>query len=147
MKKTNWLPLWYQTKGVYTGKVIEKADIPPRTRLVLRFNKFYKNDKCPKFVYCFSDREALDGIKHEKVELQQHYQEDDYVSLTTVLHLIEDTFRYAYDDVDAWKTYMRQFIELLLNNSVKAVEVDDVEQTSIDGETYVLADEAISLTR
>lgn len=146
MKKTNWLPLWYQTKGVYTGKIIKKDEIPPRTRLVLKFNKFYKNDKCPKFVYCFSDREALDGIEHEKVELQQHYHGGDYVPLVTVLKLIEETFRHADDD--DWRDYMSQFIESLLNNSAKAVEVnDDGEQTSIDDNAYAWAAEARRATR
>lgn len=146
MKKTNWLPLWYQTKGVYTGRVIEKDEIPARTRLVVRFNKFYKHDKCPKFVYCFSDREALDGIEHEKVELQQHYHEGDYISSDTVLRLIYETFMYADDD--DWRIYMQRFIDAILNDSVKAVEIDDDgEQTTLDDNTYGWAEEARRVTR
>lgn len=55
--KTKWQGLWAQDRqGLYAGRVIKKADIPPYTRVVMRYNKFYeKGGNKPKFIFCFAD--------------------------------------------------------------------------------------------
>lgn len=60
---TKWQGLWMQERqGFYAGQVIKKADIPKYTRIVLRYNKFYKKDgNRPRFVYCFADSEGYES--------------------------------------------------------------------------------------
>lgn len=57
--KTEWQGLWSQGHpGAFAGKVINKADIPDYTRIVLKYNKYYeKGSKRPRFIYCFMDAE------------------------------------------------------------------------------------------
>ena len=79
---TKWMGLWPQDRqGFYAGQVIKKQDIPPHTRIVLRYNKFYEKDSNkPRFVYCFADSE---GYKSKCVPIE-----------------IEETERmYTYDEV------------------------------------------------
>lgn len=77
--KTKWLGLWAQERaGLYAGQVIKKSDIPKYTRVVLRYNKYYKKgDKRPRFVFCFADSE---GYKETcipiEIEEGRPYKED-----------------------------------------------------------------------
>ena len=65
-EKTKWLGLWKNRSGVYSGRTIKKADIPPYTRIIVRYNKFYEKDSNkPKYVYCFANGEASDAITVE----------------------------------------------------------------------------------
>lgn len=65
-KKTQWLGLWKNRQGVYSGQVFKKADIPPYSRLIVRYNKFRDaNSNRPAFVYCFASGDAADAITIE----------------------------------------------------------------------------------
>ena len=60
---SKWMGLWAQERsGFYAGQVIKKGDIPKYTRIVLRYNKFYKKgSNRPRFVYCFADSEGYES--------------------------------------------------------------------------------------
>ena len=81
--KTNWLGLWNNREGVYSGQVIKKADIPPYARLVVRYNKFYEKDSNrPRFVYCFASGDSAKAITvkktHEEfIDMQNSPYEED----------------------------------------------------------------------
>ena len=75
-KKSQWLGLWNNRSGVYSGQLINKKDIPTgkgeKVRLILRYNKFYEADtNRPRFVYCFADSEAQDDIC-TPIEWEEH---------------------------------------------------------------------------
>lgn len=63
MGTTKWLGLWHQERqAFYAGQVIKKTDIPNYTRLVMRFNKYYKpGSNMPRFVYCFADSKGYES--------------------------------------------------------------------------------------
>lgn len=63
MSTTKWLGLWHQERqGFYAGQIIKKADIPNRTRVVMRFNKYYKaGSNRPRFVFCFADSKGYES--------------------------------------------------------------------------------------
>lgn len=72
--KTQWLGLWKNRQGVYSGQTIKKAEIPPYSRLIVRYNKFWNaNSNLPKFVYCFASGDAARAITIEVTH-------DEYVS-------------------------------------------------------------------
>jgi len=85
---TNWIGVWAQERqGFYASKVIKKADIPKYTRIVLRYNKFYKKDSNrPRFVLCFSDSE---GYKERCIplEIEEEHEEE------------QEERTYTYDEV------------------------------------------------
>lgn len=62
MATTKWLGLWHQERqGFYAGQVIKKSDIPNYTRVVMRFNKYYKaGSNQPRFVFCFADSKGYE---------------------------------------------------------------------------------------
>lgn len=61
--KTEWLGLWCQREGVYSGNVLKKADIPKYAKLIVRYNKFYQKDgNRPRFVYCFASGPAANAL-------------------------------------------------------------------------------------
>ena len=64
-KQTEWYGLW-KNGGVYSGYTIKKEDIPPYSKIVLRFNKFYKKDSGrPRFQYCFANGDAAYALTVE----------------------------------------------------------------------------------
>lgn len=73
---TKWDGLWAQEReGFYAGRVIRKKDIPAYTRIVLRYNKFYKKGtNKPRFVYCFADSEGYES-KCVPIEYEDSLQE------------------------------------------------------------------------
>ena len=73
---TKWEGLWAQERqGFYSGYTIKKADIPPYTRIVMRYNKYYEKDSTkPRFVYCFADAEGYVG-KCVQLEIEKDEEE------------------------------------------------------------------------
>ena len=81
--KTKWEGLWNNREGVYSGRVIKKADIPAYARLILRYNKYYEKDgNRPRFVYCFANGDAADAITLEQ-------ETDDQMTLEEAENLLE----------------------------------------------------------
>lgn len=60
-ERTNWNGLWRNREGVYSGQVIAKKDIPPHSRLIIRYNKFYDSNKpnSPRFVFCIENHRKI----------------------------------------------------------------------------------------
>lgn len=78
-ERTNWNGLWKNREGVYSGQTIAKKDIPPYSRLIIRYNKFYEKDSnLPRFVFCFANGEASKAITMERksTDVWAEYDED-----------------------------------------------------------------------
>ena len=67
--KSNWMGLWKQREGLYKSYALTQEQIkklPKKTRILLRYNKFYEADSNrPKFVFSFADAEAAESISFE----------------------------------------------------------------------------------
>lgn len=88
-ERTEWQGLWKQREGIYSGKTIQKSDIPAYAKLIVRQNKFYKADsKRPRFVYLFASGDAADAITIEKTN-------DEYITLTDAEEILEKVERLA----------------------------------------------------
>ena len=73
--KTKWEGLWQNREGVYSGYTIKKTDIPPYSKLIVRYNRFYeKGSNKPRFVYMFAQKAAADAITLQ-------IDKDEYISL------------------------------------------------------------------
>lgn len=92
---TKWLGLWAQERhGFYAGQVIKKSDIPAYTRVVLRYNKFYKSDtKRPKFIFCFADSEGYED-KCIPIEYEE-YKENE--SKQAIIDELADVMRQGHN--------------------------------------------------
>ena len=96
-ERTNWNGLWKNREGVYSGQIIAKKDIPPYSRLIIRYNKFYKKDSnLPRFVFCFANGEASKAITMERksTDIWAEYDED-----TDAFYDNEGNRLYTYNDV------------------------------------------------
>lgn len=66
--KTKWEGLWQNREGVYSGYTIKKTDIPPYSKLIVRYNRFYeKGSNKPRFVYMFAQKAAADAISAARI--------------------------------------------------------------------------------
>ena len=112
---TKWLGLWKQERqGFYAGQVIKKADIPKYTRIVLRYNKYYKNDNNrPRFVFCFADSEGY-AEKCVPIEIEEEETEE----LGDCPYVEDGT----YYTEDGERLYTRDDVREIINGTVRAVE-------------------------
>ena len=115
--KTKWLGLWAQERdGFYAGQVIKKSDIPKYTRVVLRYNKYYKKgDKRPRFVFCFADSE---GYKDKCIPIE--YED----SLQSKIDELAEIMRSGHNGSE-WKMLPSQSQERakhLENQAIKLIE-------------------------
>lgn len=101
-ERTDWKPLWRNREGVYSGQVIAKKDIPPYSRLIIRYNKFYDSNKpnSPRFVFCFASGDASKAITMERKRAE--YDEDTYYdnegNRLYTEEEVEENY-YTYEDV------------------------------------------------
>lgn len=106
---TKWLGLWAQERqGFYAGQVVKKADIPPHTRIVLRYNKYYEKDSNkPRFIYCFADSKGYESkcVPIEIAEEERLYTEEEVYQ---IIHGMERYHGLPYGDdliedfIDRW---------------------------------------------
>ena len=83
-EKSKWYGLWNNREGVYSGQVINKADIPSYSRLIVRYNKFYdKDSNKPRFVYCFANGDAAKAITIE-------VSKSDYIEFGEAIEVAEE---------------------------------------------------------
>ncbi len=77
--QTKWQGLWTQERSsFYAGRVINKKDIPPYTRIVVRHNKYWEKGKNrPRFVYCFANSEEYSEMCQEVEEYKRPYCENE----------------------------------------------------------------------
>ena len=96
-KQTEWYGLW-KNGGVYSGYTMKKADSPPYSKIVLRFNKFYKKDSGrPRFQYCFANGDATRALT---VELSDEEAETIAALKARIAELEEQIDdMYTYDEV------------------------------------------------
>lgn len=100
-EKTKWYGLWQNREGVYSGEVLAKREIPPYTRIVLRYNRFYERGKNkPRFVYCFASGDKAKAITVEKDEREEtrYYLTDDMLQ-DIIYRVTEDTTRGFTDNI------------------------------------------------
>ena len=100
MIKTDWIGLWQSRKAVYCSKPLLQEQIlalPKKSRLVLRYNKFYHADSNkPRFVLTFADAEAYDAIAFETSEYRSvHALFKDAIE---EIRMIQRIAMWAYDD-------------------------------------------------
>ena len=126
MATTKWMGLWSQERrGFYAGQVIKKGDIPKYTRIILRYNKFYKKDSNrPRFVYCFADSEGFESrcvqIEPYKLDGAGPYKKDG------VYYTESGDRLYTYADVRA-----------IINGTVADVEYGITDPYDILPEDFV----------
>ena len=98
-ERTEWLALWRNRQGVYSGQVFKKKDIPPHSRLIVHYNKFYNsaNPHSPRFVFCFASGEVSEAITMERQPTKRWAKYDEE----------EDTF---YDN-DGNRLYTEEEVE------------------------------------
>ena len=90
--KTQWEGLWKNRQGVYSGKVVNTADLPEKVRVIVRYNKYYESDTSrPRFVYCFAD-----GAEAEAITMS----EDSYRSIMDKINDLAETMRAGQDNAD-----------------------------------------------
>lgn len=98
-EKTEWMGLWNNRQGVYSGQIIKKADIPNYARLIVRFNKFYEKDgNKPRFVYCFASGDAhkavtMDSEEYREARAERVYTEEE---VYRVIHGMQDYYGLPY---------------------------------------------------
>ena len=98
-KQTEWYGLW-KNGGVYSGYTMKKADIPPYSKIVLRFNKFYKKDSDrPRFQYCFANGDAAYALTVELSDEEAETIDALKARIKELEEQIDDM--YTYDQVNS----------------------------------------------
>lgn len=96
-KQTEWYGLW-KNGDVYSGYTMKKADIPPYSKIVLRFNKFYKKDSGrPRFQYCFANGDAAYALTVELSDEEAETIDALKARIKELEEQIDDM--YTYDEV------------------------------------------------
>ena len=106
--KTKWEGLWQQREAIYSGKVIKKADIPPYSRLIVRYNKYYEKDSNkPRFVYCFASGDAAKAITLE-------IERDEYVAIGELEDELEE-LRNELEKLQEMRCFTDEQLQRLIN--------------------------------
>ena len=114
---TKWEGLWAQGEsGMYAGYPIKKKDIPPHTRIMVRFNESYiKDSKRPRFVYCFADSE---GYKERCADLE--YVENLQAKVDKLAEVMHEGYHNA--DVIDLPSETQARASALLNEAISIIE-------------------------
>ena len=122
-QKTTWMGLWNTRPAVYRSKAITKKQIqelPAKTRIVLRENKFHKSndDGTPRFVFCFADGEASEAISFEMEDYSDILDE-----LKQVAAMLDEAIsiysRYTLRDGEGYCWYVDDMLQSIRNKITK----------------------------
>lgn len=97
-EKTEWLGLWRQREGLYSGYTLRKEDIPKYARLIVRTNKYYKRDSGrPKYVYCFANGDAAKAITVE-IEAAEYRDIQESKEIVDKIEELKEVLRESHEN-------------------------------------------------